>query len=121
VTKSKAPKATATKAPKAAATKETKPKTEAEKLAKSIEKDAKKKPKPKTQAKKETKPKTEKVQATTAKGNDDDIDEAQAKRQLEARNQPKPPDVEAQLQAKYAAIEDLGEKAHAICYDLGIV
>jgi len=56
-----------------------------------------------------------------AKGDDDDIDEARAARQLEAKNQPKSPEVEAQLQAKYAAIEDLGERAHTICYDLGIV
>jgi hypothetical protein len=35
--------------------------------------------------------------------------------------QPRPPDEEAKLAAKYAAIEDLGERAFAILCDLGMV
>jgi len=50
-----------------------------------------------------------------------DDDTARMSRRLEAQNQPKTPEVEAQLQAKYGAIDDLEERAHTICFDLGIV
>lgn len=40
---------------------------------------------------------------------------------LEARSQPKAPDVERALQDTYAAIEDLGERAFAMLVDLGLV
>lgn len=36
-------------------------------------------------------------------------------------NQPRPDDIEAKLATKYAAIEDLGEKAFTILVDLGLV
>ena len=38
-----------------------------------------------------------------------------------SRQQPRPPEEEARLAAKYAAIEDLGERAFAILVDLGMV
>jgi hypothetical protein len=38
-----------------------------------------------------------------------------------SKQQPRPPDEEAKLAAKYAAIEDLGERAFAILRDLGMV
>lgn len=38
-----------------------------------------------------------------------------------SRHQPRPPEEEARLAAKYAAIEDLGERAFAILVDLGMV
>jgi len=40
---------------------------------------------------------------------------------LEARNQPKPPEEEAALAARYAAISDLGERAFQIIVDLGMI
>lgn len=40
---------------------------------------------------------------------------------LEARSQPKSPEVEKALQETYAAIDDLGERAFAILVDLGLV
>ena len=38
-----------------------------------------------------------------------------------SRQQPRPPEEEARLAAKYAAIEDLGERAFAILVDLDMV
>jgi len=42
-------------------------------------------------------------------------------KKLEARNQPKSQEVEAQLKARYGAIEDLSEKAYTILFDLGMI
>jgi NADH dehydrogenase/NADH:ubiquinone oxidoreductase subunit G len=42
-------------------------------------------------------------------------------RVAQARQQPKSPKEEAELAAKYAAIEDLGERAYTILVDLGMI
>ncbi len=51
----------------------------------------------------------------------EDSSESEELEGTQRRQQPRPPEEEAKLAAKYAAIEDLGERAFAILRDLGMV
>jgi hypothetical protein len=64
-------------------------------------------------------PETEEPDVPTDESEEEESEENVS--ETPSRQQPKPHDEEAKLAAKYAAIEDLGERAFAILRDLGMI